>query len=110
MIYAAWFDLHNDDTIVDHPTAMRVYARLLRNPLIFIKPQDVKAWALAEQMHTHRDRVNAALELLVKRGYVIEHARGTNNVRRLTLAMERTPPPATVPAACHRNEAAPKPA
>jgi hypothetical protein len=44
MIYAAWFDLHNDDIIVAHPTAMRVYAVLLRNPLIFMQPQDVKAW------------------------------------------------------------------
>jgi hypothetical protein len=89
MIYAAWFDLHNDDIIVDHPTAMRVYARLLRNPLIFMQPQDVKAWALADQMGVDKKSVHAALALLIARGYAIDHGRSLNNVRRLTLAMER---------------------
>ena len=89
MVFAAWFAIHNDDVIVDHPTALRVYARLLRNPLIFTQPQDVKAWTLAQEMHTHQDRVNGALNLLVERGYVIEHGRGLNRVRRLTLAIER---------------------
>lgn len=88
-MFSAWFALHEDDVIVDHPTAMRVYARLLRNPRIFTEPQDVKAWAMADDLHTHRDRVNAALDLLVERGYVVEHKRGLNQVRRLTLAIER---------------------
>jgi hypothetical protein len=97
MIYAAWFDLHNDDAVIDHPTAMRVYARLVRNPLIFLTPQEIKTWALADDMHTHRDRVKAALDLLVERGYVIEHPRGTNGVRRLTLAMDREQSAPTIP-------------
>jgi hypothetical protein len=91
MIYAAWFDIHNDDEIVDHPTALRVYARLLRNPLIFMQPQDVKAWTLAEDMRVKRESVQVALSLLIDRGYVIDHGRSQNNVRRLTLAMERAP-------------------
>jgi hypothetical protein len=91
MIYAAWFDIHNDDEIVDHPTALRVYARLLRNPLIFMQPQDVKAWTLAEDMRVKRESVQVALSLLIDRGYVIDHGRSLNNVRRLTLAMERAP-------------------
>lgn len=89
MIYAAWFDLHNDDVVVDHPTAMRVYARLLRNPLIFMQPQDVKAWVLAKEMGVKEHSVGAALRLLIERGYVLEHERGLNRVRRVTLAIER---------------------
>ena len=89
MIYSAWFDLHNDDVVVAHPTALRVYAHLLRNPMIFMQAQDVKAWAIAKQLKTNKGRVLKALNLLVGRGYVIEHDRGANNVRRVTLAMER---------------------
>ncbi len=92
MIYAAWFDLHNDDTIVAHPTALRVYAHLLRNPLIFMRPQEVKLWVIARSLRTNNGRVIAALNLLVKRGYVLEHERGQNNARRVSLLMERTPP------------------
>ncbi len=89
MIYSAWFDLHNDDIVVDHPVAMRVYARLLRNPKIFMEAQDVKAWALAKEMKVKSASVSAALTLLIERGYVIAHGRSVNNVRRLTLAMDR---------------------
>lgn len=92
MIYAAWFDLHNDDVIVAHPTALRVYAHLLRNPLVFMHAQDVKVWLIAERLRTHRNRVSAAIDLLAARGYILEHPRGANNVRRVQLLMERTPP------------------
>lgn len=88
-MFAAWFDIHADDAVADQPTALRVYARLLRNPRIFTDPQDVKAWLLADELHTHRDRVNSALDLLVARGYLVEHERGLNNVRRLTVAAVR---------------------
>lgn len=94
MIYAAWFDLHNDDVVVDHPTAMRVYARLLRNPLIFMQPQDVKGWVMAGEMGVKPKSVYRAIDLLVERGYAIDHGRSMNNVRRLTLAIER---PKTAP-------------
>jgi hypothetical protein len=89
VIFEAWFEIHNDDAVVDHPVALRVYARLVRNPLIFLQPQDVKAWALANEMHVHRQSVAAALALLVQRGYAIDHGRGAHHVRRLTLALER---------------------
>ena len=88
-MFAAWFDIHDDAAVVDHPTALRVYARLLRNARIFTEPQDVKAWALAAELRTHRDRVNAALDLLVERGYLVDHERGLNRVRRLTVAIVR---------------------
>lgn len=93
MIYAAWFELHNDDVIVAHPTALRVYAHLLRNPLVFMHAQPVKTWLIAQLLHADKGNVIAALNLLVARGYVIEHARGEKNVRQVTLAMERQPPP-----------------
>lgn len=88
-MFAAWFDLHDDDAVVDHPTALRVYARLLRNPRIFDEPQDTKVWAIALEMHANRETVSAALDLLVARGYVIEHPRGPSRVRRLTIPQER---------------------
>jgi len=87
--YSAWFELHADDEIARHPTAIRVYAHLLRNESIFFAPQDVKAWLLADTLKTHPDTVNAAIKLLVTRGYVIEHGRGMNNVRRLTIVRNR---------------------
>jgi Mn-dependent DtxR family transcriptional regulator len=90
-MFAAWFEIHDDDTIVDSPTALRVYARLLRNPLIFTEPQDVKAWVLAGEMKVHPTSVQAAIQLLVDRGYVIDHGRGVHNVRRLTIAIARAP-------------------
>lgn len=97
MIYAAWFDLHNDDVIVAHPTALRVYAHLLRNPLIFMKPQPVKIWYIAEKLRAGKDNVIASLNLLVERGYVIEHERGAKGVRNVTLAIERVEPSQQLP-------------
>lgn len=90
MTFAAWFELHNDDAIVAHPTALRVYALLLRNPKIFTDPQETKVWWLADNLGAKRDTVIHALELLIARGYVVEHARGPNQVRRLTVAVLRS--------------------
>ena len=89
MIYAAWFDIHNDDVIVAHPTALRVYAHLVRNPTAFMQPHELKIWLIARQLRTNNRRVINALNLLVSRGYVLEHARGDNKARRVTIAMER---------------------
>lgn len=90
MTYAAWYELHDDDAVVDHPTALRVYARLLRRgAAIFRTPQAVKIWLLAEQMRAHRESVIVALDLLIRRGYVVEHGREMNNVRRITIAKIR---------------------
>ncbi len=89
MFYPAWIDLFNDNVIVDHPTALRVYARLLRDPMIFIKPKDLKAWVLADDMGVKPKTVYRAIGLLIERGYAHDHGRGVNNVRRITLAVER---------------------
>jgi hypothetical protein len=84
------FDLLVDDDV--SRVAQKVYGRLLRtHPRILVEPADVKAWALARQLRTHRDRVADALEQLVRRGYLVEHGRGTNNVRRITIAVVRVP-------------------
>ena len=91
MICAAVFDLVNDDEVIDSPAATGVYFRLLRIPLIFVKPQDVKSWLLAEEMHVKRETVATALDLLVTRGYLVEHERGYKNIRRVTAAIERNP-------------------
>lgn len=89
MTFPAWFDLHRDSVIASHPSAGRVYAYLLENPRCQFEIQDVKAWLIAEQRGMARDSVNKALDLLIERGYIIEHGRGQNNVRRLTVAIVR---------------------
>src|SRR4051812_12154312 len=105
MTYPAWFALHEDDAVAASPTALRVYAHLVRMPNVFFEPQDVKVWLIAERLHTHRDRVTAAIALLVERGYVREHDRGLNNVRRVTLLMQQSLP-GQKEAGCPSNEAA----
>lgn len=90
MTFPAWFDLHRDRVITNSPSTIRVYAWLIANyPRIFFEPQDVKAWAIAEDEHMGRDSVNGALDLLTSRGYLLDHGRGQNNVRRLTIAISR---------------------
>lgn len=89
MTFPAWYDLYADTVIARHPTALRVYAQLLRNESIFFEPQVIKAQVLADAVGTNRRRVQEALEMLVSRGYVIEHRRGHYQTRRLTLARVR---------------------
>ena len=86
-MFPAWFDLQRDRVIADTPAASRVYAHLIENPHCHFEIQDVKAWLIAEQRGMSPGTVNAALDLLIKRGYVISHGRGQNNVRRVTVAI-----------------------
>lgn len=89
MTFPAWFDLMRDPAILAKPAAQRVYAKLLENPRIFYDPMDVKAWLLAEQMGMARDTVNDALDALIRLGYLCDHGRGQNNVRRVTMIVTR---------------------
>lgn len=89
MTFPAWFEIHDDAEIVASPAALRIYAKLVRRPTIFCEPQDVKAWALAEELKIERETVQHGLNLLIEKGYVIVHGRGQNNVKRLTVAMVR---------------------
>jgi DNA-binding MarR family transcriptional regulator len=87
--FPAWFELYRDRIISQKPSACRVYAYLLENPRCQFEIQDVKAWLVAEELGMARDSVNEALNLLIQRGYVLDHGRGQNNVRRLTVAITR---------------------
>ncbi len=87
--YPAWFELHADDAIVRHGVALRVYAALVRNPSVFIEPQLVKIWAIAQAARSDEDSVRYAVNLLVEHGYLIEHERTNKGVRRLTAATHR---------------------
>lgn len=97
MTFAAFFDLHADDEIVARPTALRVYARLLRDPRIFFTPVEVKEWALAETLGTKAETVRHALRLLISRGYLIEHGRSVHNTRRLQVPLTRQSAPESAP-------------
>ena len=89
MTYPAWFDLMRDATIGRKPVAMRVYAALVAQHDAFFEPQDCKAWAMAELLGVKTDSVLEALNTLVERGYLREHGRNENNVRRFTIVRQR---------------------
>lgn len=89
MTFPAWYDLHKDRVIAANPSTIRVYAHLLENPRCTFEIQDVKAWLVAETLGMARNSVNDALDLLINRGYLIDHGRGQNNVRRITVAIHR---------------------
>lgn len=91
-MYPAWFDVHQDTEVAKRPTALRVYAYLLRDPRALFHPVPFKVEIVAAQLRTHRDRITEAVELLLSRGYVLDHGRGSNNVRRLTIALVRELP------------------
>ena len=84
-------DLIDDAQLWRHPTSLRVYRELRRVQNIYYEPQRVKAWLLATELHTNRRVIQRALELLIRRGFVIECGRGQNGVRQLMLARERDP-------------------
>lgn len=78
-----------DPEILKRPAAQRIYAKLLKNPRIFYEPLDVKAWLWAEQMGMSPNTVNKALKTLIELGYLVEHGRAQNHVRRVTIATTR---------------------
>jgi hypothetical protein len=92
MILPGFMELVQDEVIASHPTAIRVYVYLLRNPLICFKPQTIKTWLVAEQLKADKKSVRSALNLLIAQGYVMEHERGTYNERNVTVLIERNPP------------------
>lgn len=88
--WPAWFELNKDPIVRARPAAQNVYSYLIEHyPRIFFEPQDVKAWAIAEALHIARDSANHALDLLIERRYLLDHGRGQNNVRRVTIALTR---------------------
>lgn len=93
MTYAAWFDLHRDPVIARRPTALRVYAALVGEQRGFYEPCGCKAWAMAAMLDVKTESVLEALNVLVDRGYLVEHDRGENQVRRFTIVFQRGIPP-----------------
>ena len=89
MTFPAWFDFARDSVMLQHPAALAVYAEVVRRPNCFHSPQEVKAWALAEQLGFEKETVLKAFNLLVDRGYLVEHSRAQNNIRRFTVAITK---------------------
>lgn len=86
MTYPAWFDFHRNQAMRRHPACGNVYAAMLCLENVFFEPRAVKAWVLAEALELEKETVLRALNLLVEHGFLVEHARGQNNVRRFTVA------------------------
>lgn len=57
------------------------------------EPQEVKAWLLAERVKMRKQTVLRALDLMVARGFLLDHGRAENNVRRVSIASTRDIPP-----------------
>jgi hypothetical protein len=87
-MFPALTDFPLDPVIGVHPAAQRIYLRLIAL-LDFSAPRDVKAWVLAEELCMKKTTVIHAFTTLVDRGFLIDHGRSMNNVRRFTLAWSR---------------------
>lgn len=98
MTFPAWRAFYRDPVIRRNHAAAQVYAALLGlGDMIMYEPRAVKAWVLAEAEGLKKETVLRALNLLVARGYVIEHARAPNNVRRFTIATNVSEPDTSSP-------------
>ena len=73
-----------DDELLRQPSALALYYHLV-STLDFTQARRVKVWSIAGRLHMKRDTVREALGLLLLRGYLAEHARDVDNVRRMTL-------------------------
>lgn len=100
MTFPAWFDFTRDPVMLRHPATLAVYAAIIQRPRCFHDPQEVKAWLMADELGFEKETVLKALNLLVERGYLQEHERAQNNIRRFTVAAYgrgETPPPTIEP-------------
>lgn len=91
----AWFELMDDDVIFEHRTAVRLYRDLMRTPLAYVSPQDVKITQKAYSLAVHPDSVRTALALLIDRGYLHDCGKGFRGIRSVILLIERSPEPQT---------------
>ena len=83
--FPALLALATDPVIATHPIAQRVYLHVLAT-LDFSEPRDVKGWLVAEQLKVRAQTVNSSFDTRVERGFLTDHGRSVNNVRRFTLA------------------------
>lgn len=93
MTFPAWYEFQRDPVIRQNPSAYPIYAELLQVPRILFEPADVKAWLLAERVKMRKQTVLRILDLMITRGFVLDHGRGDNNVRRLSIVSTRAPKP-----------------
>lgn len=85
MTFPAWYDFHKDKEIRRHPIAMALYAHLVGLPDSHWVPQPLKAYVFALENKFEKGNVLKAMNLLVSRGYLKEHAKGLNRVRSFTV-------------------------
>jgi hypothetical protein len=90
MTFPAWFDFHKDPVIRRHPIAMVLYAHMVSIPESFYVPQPLKAYVFAAENAFEKGNVLKAMNLLVERGYLIEHKKGVNGVRAFTVTTIRS--------------------
>jgi hypothetical protein len=68
-------------------SSWRVFMFLVNEPVLnHVTPVEVKVWFVAEQLHMGRRHVSHALDWLVQRGYLVQHAKDGRGVRTLSLA------------------------
>jgi hypothetical protein len=95
MLFPALMDLLENAELMEQPLVWRIYRQLTKEPRILTQPRDLKAASLVLQVgrnpHSsrHRTQVRRALRVLIEQGFVVEHGRGANNMRRVTLAFDR---------------------
>jgi hypothetical protein len=88
VIFPAWFEFHRDKAMRRSPACGAVYAAMIGLDDIFIVARPIKAWVLAEALEMEKETVLLALDKLVEHGYLQEHERGANNVRRFTVRVK----------------------
>lgn len=94
MTYPAFLALHADDVIVRHRSALRVYAWLLRDPGIFVRPVRVTNFAIAVGIGMRKEETaSSGLTLLIERGYVTLCHRDETKARHVMINIERASDP-----------------
>jgi DNA-binding GntR family transcriptional regulator len=79
-------DTFEKDPISETPSTWKVYMHLQRSLLNHTKPMPVKVRALAQTLRVGPGPIIAALNVLIERGYLLEHSHDKRGVRHLTLA------------------------
>lgn len=94
MSYPALQDFEVDPGVTDarEGTArLKVYTHLRRHVLKFYEHRPVKHWAVIRSLHMRPEAAVAALDWLVREGYVIERPRPHRKATRMcVLAYDRT--------------------
>jgi hypothetical protein len=92
----AWHDFYDDPVARANPVMRLVYAEVFsRGCRHLAEPLEVKGWVWARLLKIERKSLIRALNLLVERGYLHEHARAHARApRRFTIGLVRNVSPA----------------